>query len=270
VLSRPSSLLRPLPTPSRPPATSRALVIGGPASRAPPWPRSRGGKCDDAAGFASCCGPLGCSTPLRTRPLGHGRGLPYRGPWPLPGPDSHRLAAVSLSLGYADFPLLSLWRPNCWTREGRTSSDSRPDQAIPKHRPDRRPALWSEITLVSFSPDNVDETSVSPGGQSGSPIMAAEAGRSRELEERPGLGPDPRLLCPTAPASAATSPAPAFSASATPAPGPLSAPASKSRCRRTCRRAVGRHIGATSWLQRAGSFHRSAGKRSWSAPRPCC
>ncbi len=150
VLSRPSSLLGPPPTPSRPPATSRALVIGGPASRAAdpgprraspvptapfrpfhapcaggfvgtrsrfpgavrglrppfigsasPWPRSRGGFCDDAAGFASCCGLVGCSTPLRTRPLGHARGLPYRGPWRLPGPDSHRLAAVSLSLGYA-------------------------------------------------------------------------------------------------------------------------------------------------------------------------
>src|SRR6266545_1484791 len=40
VLSRPSSLLRPPPTPSRPSATSRALVIGGPASRAAgPGPR---------------------------------------------------------------------------------------------------------------------------------------------------------------------------------------------------------------------------------------
>ena len=28
------------------------------------------------------------------------RGLRYRGPWRLPGPDSHRLAALSLSIGY--------------------------------------------------------------------------------------------------------------------------------------------------------------------------
>src|SRR6266508_3596379 len=179
VLSQPSSLLRPPPTPSRPPATSRALVIGGPASRAadpgprraspvpttpfrpfhapcaggfvgtrsrifgavrglrpphmgsaPPWPRSRGGKCDDGAGFASCCGPVGCSTPLRTRPLDHARGLSYRGPWRLPGPDFHRLAAVSLSLGYAVLLLLSLWSPNCWTHEGCIYSDRPRDQRV--------------------------------------------------------------------------------------------------------------------------------------------
>src|SRR5687768_10652301 len=35
VLSRPSSLLRPPPTPSRPPATSRVAVIGRLASRRP-------------------------------------------------------------------------------------------------------------------------------------------------------------------------------------------------------------------------------------------
>jgi len=28
----------------------------------------------------------------------------YRGPWRLPGPDSHRLAALSLSLGYVIEP----------------------------------------------------------------------------------------------------------------------------------------------------------------------
>jgi len=27
-------------------------------------------------------------------------GISYRGPWRLPGPDSHRLAALSFSLGY--------------------------------------------------------------------------------------------------------------------------------------------------------------------------
>ena len=39
--------------------------------------------------------------------LDHARRLLYRGPWRLPGPDSHRLAAVSLSLGYA-IPSFSL------------------------------------------------------------------------------------------------------------------------------------------------------------------
>jgi hypothetical protein len=32
-------------------------------------------------------------------------GVSYQGPWRLPGPDSHRLAAVNLSLGYVMFLL---------------------------------------------------------------------------------------------------------------------------------------------------------------------
>jgi len=39
-------------------------------------------------------------TPLRPRPLDRNRGLHYRGPWHLPGPDSHRLAAANLAPGY--------------------------------------------------------------------------------------------------------------------------------------------------------------------------
>jgi hypothetical protein len=37
----------------------------------------------------------------RPRHQRRGTGLRYRGLWHLPGPDSHRLASVSLSLGYA-------------------------------------------------------------------------------------------------------------------------------------------------------------------------
>ena len=55
---------------------------------------------DDAAGFASCCGPASCSAPLRRRPLDRRRGLRYRGPWRLPGPDFHRLAVTELALGH--------------------------------------------------------------------------------------------------------------------------------------------------------------------------
>ena len=47
------------------------------------------------------CGPISRSIPLRPRPLNRSRGLRYRGPWHLPGPDSHRLATASLSPGYA-------------------------------------------------------------------------------------------------------------------------------------------------------------------------
>src|SRR5271157_5765229 len=72
---------------------------------------------NDAAGFTSCCGLVSCSAPLRTRPLDHARGLHYRGPWRLPGPDSHRLAALSLSIGYVITTSTSLlsWRPISWT-----------------------------------------------------------------------------------------------------------------------------------------------------------
>ena len=34
---------------------------------APPWPRSRGGLSDDAAGFAPCCGPVGCTASTTRR-----------------------------------------------------------------------------------------------------------------------------------------------------------------------------------------------------------
>ena len=72
---------------------------------------------NDAAGFTSCCGLVSCSAPLRTRPLDHARGLHYRGPWRLPGPDSHRQAALSLSIGYVITTSTSLlsWRPIFWT-----------------------------------------------------------------------------------------------------------------------------------------------------------
>src|SRR6266566_927202 len=59
--------------------------------------------------------------PLRRRDLARRRQPRYQGPRRLPGPDSHRLAATSLSLGYALF-LLSLWRPNCWTHVGFVNS----------------------------------------------------------------------------------------------------------------------------------------------------
>jgi hypothetical protein len=42
--------------------------------------------------------------PPQRRDLAQRRECCYRGPWRLPGPDSHRLAAVSLSLGYVVVP----------------------------------------------------------------------------------------------------------------------------------------------------------------------
>jgi hypothetical protein len=42
--------------------------------------------------------------PPQRRDLAQRRECCYRGPWRLPGPDSHRLAAVSLALGYTLVP----------------------------------------------------------------------------------------------------------------------------------------------------------------------
>src|SRR5918993_5704006 len=52
-------------------------------------------------------GQLRCAPPRR-RDLARRRRPRYRGPWRLPGPDSHRPAAVSLSLGYVVVLLLSV------------------------------------------------------------------------------------------------------------------------------------------------------------------
>jgi hypothetical protein len=72
-------------------------------------------RANGAAGFTSRYGLISCSTPLRTPPLDDARGPHYRGPWRLPGPDSHRLAALSLSLSYVTTTSMSSWRPSCWT-----------------------------------------------------------------------------------------------------------------------------------------------------------
>ena len=70
----------------------------------------------DAADFALRCGPAICATPLRPRPLSRTRGLCYRGPWRLPGPDSHRLAIESLRSTYVITPPQgSNIQPTCWT-----------------------------------------------------------------------------------------------------------------------------------------------------------
>jgi hypothetical protein len=44
--------------------------------------------------------PWGVVAPLQRRDLARRWEPRYRGPWRLPGPDLHRLAALNLSLGY--------------------------------------------------------------------------------------------------------------------------------------------------------------------------
>jgi hypothetical protein len=94
-----------------------------PGPRCRPWPSPRiyrlgfllaslrEGSIDDAASFASCCGPASCPSPLRNglpalqRPdFARRRQCCYWGPWRLPRPDFHRLAVVSLLLGYVNVP----------------------------------------------------------------------------------------------------------------------------------------------------------------------
>ena len=58
----------------------------------------------------------GVVAPLRRRPLDRRREPRYQGPWRLPGPDSHRLAALNLSLGLRHIikpPMTGV--PSCWT-----------------------------------------------------------------------------------------------------------------------------------------------------------
>ncbi len=50
-----------------------------------------------------------------TRPLNRTRGLRYRGPWRLPGPDSHRPAAASLPPGYVMTTPSCSGAPGYWT-----------------------------------------------------------------------------------------------------------------------------------------------------------
>ena len=68
----------------------------------------RAGPLDDAcSGFTHVADRTVASTPLLTRPLDHARGHRYRGPRRLPGPDSHRQAALNLSRGLRHVDLLS-------------------------------------------------------------------------------------------------------------------------------------------------------------------
>lgn len=89
---------------------------------APPWPARGRGSNDDATGFTSCCGLVGCTPPrsachsTSTSPFRATPGVSYRGPWRLPGPDLHRLATLNLTSGYIVHISSELGgRPDCWT-----------------------------------------------------------------------------------------------------------------------------------------------------------
>ena len=82
-----------------------------PTARLPLGPPQRTGLHDDAySGFTHVADRAIASAPLRTRPLDHARGHRYQGPRRLPGPDSHRQAALNLSLLYVMSTILSSQR----------------------------------------------------------------------------------------------------------------------------------------------------------------
>ena len=83
---------------------------------------------DACSGFTHVADHTVDPTPLRTRPLDHARGLHYRGPRHLPGPDSHRQAALNLSpLRHVDLPFFMAPKQSRRTRARRCRSvDPRP------------------------------------------------------------------------------------------------------------------------------------------------
>src|SRR5690606_6410708 len=96
--------------------------------------RPRAGLSNDAAGFASCRRPVGRTPPkgachsTSTPPSRTTPGVSHRGPRHLPGPDSHRPAALNLTLGYT--PPTSPISTNA-RAAGRTSATQFPGQPQP-------------------------------------------------------------------------------------------------------------------------------------------
>jgi hypothetical protein len=84
--------------------------------------------------------------PPRRRDLARRRECCYRGPWRLPGPDSHRLAAVSLPLGYVVVLLLSVVLGARAT--GRTFARNHPQPQPPRPRGAARwPAVVDRVDV---------------------------------------------------------------------------------------------------------------------------
>ena len=104
----------------------------GRTGSAPSLPRLAAGLSDDACSGFTCVADRAVDpAPLRIRPLGHTRGLHYRGPRRLPGPDSHRQAALNLSLlRHVVLHFLMAPEPSRRTRPTRPSRIGRPRRSL--------------------------------------------------------------------------------------------------------------------------------------------
>jgi hypothetical protein len=128
-----------------------------------PSPPPAGGPLDDAcSGFTHVADRAVAPAPLRTRPLGHARGLHYRGPRHLPGPDSHRQAALNLSL-LRHVVLLSSWRRSSLGAPGESDSVRR--------------------DLLAASTDQIGsaQARTTPAAQPGRKWITGARGRARPL-----------------------------------------------------------------------------------------
>jgi hypothetical protein len=100
------------------------------------FPRLAAELSDDAcSGFTCVADRAVAPAPLRTRPLDHARGHRYRGPRRLPGPDSHRQAALNLSLlGHVDLLFLMAPKQSRRTRPTRQSAQLESSKHCPGSR----------------------------------------------------------------------------------------------------------------------------------------
>ena len=112
---------------------------------APSWPHPKAGESMTTLAQASLhvADRTIAHAPLPTRPLDHARGHHYQGPRRLPGPDSHRQAALNLSLLYVMSTIPSSQRRSSLGahRAEVMETPKRPDESDRSLTPSARPPV---------------------------------------------------------------------------------------------------------------------------------
>src|SRR6266498_412718 len=115
----------------------------------------------------------------------------YRGPWRLPGPDLHRLAAVSLSLGVRlVHHLLSLLAPELLGAQSHRCHSPRengPESSVLEERSAGLVAPLQKLLLTRRFEDAVPSTSLRPATHRSARPLSEAQGARRPLLERPSL-----------------------------------------------------------------------------------